>query len=99
MLHFLNREFFTHNITTLDIASLFRNAEVVKLLLNHLNHQSKVQINSGLDLVCFPDSTGRVSLHLLLVVQETLIVGLRMRRYASELQRLSASSLNIVPRV
>jgi ankyrin repeat protein len=63
-LHFLNREFYTHDITTLDIASLFWNAEVVKLLLDHLNHQSKVQINTGLDLLSFSDSTGRLLLHL-----------------------------------
>ncbi|GLI82049.1 hypothetical protein PoHVEF18_010449 [Penicillium ochrochloron] len=79
-LHFLNREFYMHDITILDIASLFWNAEVVKLLLDHLNHQSKVQINTGLDLVSFSDN-------------------FRMRRQASELQRLSASFLNKVPRV
>ncbi|KAJ5892307.1 uncharacterized protein N7473_008535 [Penicillium subrubescens] len=63
-LHFLNREFYKHNITTLDTASLFWNFEAVKLLLDHLNHRSKVQISTGPDLVSFPDSTGRFPLHL-----------------------------------
>jgi ankyrin repeat protein len=61
--HFRAGGFHTHNATTLHMACLFWNFEVVKLLLDHLNHQSNVKINTGLDLGLCRDNNGRLPLH------------------------------------
>lgn len=62
-LQFRNEKALAHDTTTLHLASLFWNADVVNLLLDHHHDQNKSKNNPGPDLVSSRDTNGRLPLH------------------------------------